>query len=500
MNTKYLIPISILLIFLIGSCKPEELLKITKLQTGTMSDVAETTAVASLEFIDVSGNISEFGHCWSIGENPGTLDSKFIINATSIKNQEYYSHLTGLTANTHYYIRAFARENEETIYGNIVEFTTLAYTPSLYTQEASHINYRSATLEGSVNANGGEVTVSFEWGETTSYGNSANASPLVVNGGVITRVSANITGLNHGTTYHFRLKADNSQDIYNGNDFTLTTIPETITDIDGNIYSTVMIGNQIWLSENLRVRRYQNGDFIGTVTPYYTDISDQTEPKYQWLYKDVLMELADILKPIIDGGYGNYTFEQLYSLGAFDQVTRDNLISYVTKSGIGNGTTKNVQLIYDECYSRADLYDQSYGLYYTWYAAVDHRNICPQGWHVPSDSEWKNLELFLGMSISDADMSGYRGTDQGDQLKEAGTSHWPNPNSGSNLSGFTAIPAGYRYSDATHVFFQTATEWWSVTESNFETSWSRGVNSSSGESIRLANSKKTALSVRCLKD
>jgi uncharacterized protein (TIGR02145 family) len=60
--------------------------------------------------------------------------------------------------------------------------------------------------------------------------------------------------------------------------------PNTITDIDGNVYHTVTIGTQVWMAENLKVTRYRNGDVIGTTTPAMLDISNETGPKYQWAY------------------------------------------------------------------------------------------------------------------------------------------------------------------------------------------------------------------------
>lgn len=87
----------------------------------------------------------------------------------------------------------------------------------------------------------------------------------------------------------------------------------------------------------------------------------------------------------------------------------------------------------------------TYGRLYNWYAAVDTRNIAPDGWHVPSDEEWKQLETYLGMSQAEADAIGLRGSDEGGMLKETGTSHWDSPNTGAtNESGFTALPGGHR--------------------------------------------------------
>jgi len=71
-----------------------------------------------------------------------------------------------------------------------------------------------------------------------------------------------------------------------------------------------------------------------------------------------------------------------------------------------------------------------YGRLYTWYAATDLRNVCPSGWHLPTDTEWTTLTTFLG---------GFKVA--GGKLKETGSAHWQSPSTGAtNQSGFTALP------------------------------------------------------------
>ncbi|NCC88542.1 MAG: hypothetical protein EOM05_11905, partial [Clostridia bacterium] len=98
----------------------------------------------------------------------------------------------------------------------------------------------------------------------------------------------------------------------------------------------------------------------------------------------------------------------------------------------------------------------NYGVLYNWSAAVagsvgsssnpsNIRGICPKGWHLPSDDEWKQLEMFLGLSQVQADATSLRGTDEGNKLKSVGTAYWNSPNSGAtNSTGFTALPGGTR--------------------------------------------------------
>lgn len=87
------------------------------------------------------------------------------------------------------------------------------------------------------------------------------------------------------------------------------------------------------------------------------------------------------------------------------------------------------------CYYENDAgYAPEYGCLYNWYAASDSRNVCPLGWHVPTNDEWKTLLTFLG---------GWEHA--GGKLKEAGTAHWAAPNTGAtNESGFTGLPGGSR--------------------------------------------------------
>ena len=184
------------------------------------------------------------------------------------------------------------------------------------------------------------------------------------------------TGLTNGQTYYYRITAvdsDGNESGYSNEVFATPVVMGNVTDIDGNVYQTVKIGDQWWMAENLKVIHYQNGDGI-TKLP-------------------------------------NNTVWSTYGEGAYCN--------------------------YDNNDSNADIY----GSLYNWYAVNDSRNIAPDGWHVPTDEEWKELEMFLGMSQSEANGTGWRGTDEGSKLKA--TSGWSGFN-GTNESGFSALPGGSR--------------------------------------------------------
>lgn len=220
---------------------------------------------------------------------------------------------------------------------------------------------------------------------------------------------------------------------------------DTVTDIDGNMYATIEIGAQVWMAENLKVTHYPDG------TPI-TEISDETEwsalapdaQAYCWYNNQ--MEYAD-------------TSGALYSWSA------------AMYGGLSSDT-------------------------------IGVQGVCPDGWHLPSDAEWKELEMTLGMSETEADKHDWRGSDEGGQLKELGFSNWYMPNEGAtNSSGFTAVPGGFRsalglfYNIDTYAAFWTATE-----EPGVDDGWYRTINSDREDIYREHNDKQLGLSVRCVQD
>lgn len=154
----------------------------------------------------------------------------------------------------------------------------------------------------------------------------------------------------------------------------------------------------------------------------------------------------------------------------------------------------------------------TYGVLYNWTAAMNGaessdanpsgvQGICPDGWHLPSDAEWKQLEMYLGMSETDVNSTGWRGTVEGGKLKEAGTTHWADPNAGANNeSGFTALPGGYRNNYGYFDGISYYGNWWSSTESHTDTAWFRSLGYFGSNVYRSDYRKSLGFSVRCLRD
>ncbi len=138
---------------------------------------------------------------------------------------------------------------------------------------------------------------------------------------------------------------------------------------------------------------------------------------------------------------------------------------------------------------------EKYGYLYNWETA---RKVAPQGWHLPSDEEWKELEMFLGMTREDADKSyAWRGDGVGTKLKSA--NGWLEDGNGSNESGFNALPAGYRFSDGTFDYAGAYAYFWSSSPAG-SGAWYRYLYCGYGRVNRSSSSRAGGRSVRPLKD
>lgn len=152
--------------------------------------------------------------------------------------------------------------------------------PTLTTTAITNIKNTTAT-------SGGEIT-NEGFSAVTARGVcwSKNHNPTIedsktIDGAGTGSFTSNITGLISGETYYVRAYATNNNGTAYGNELSFTT---AIKDIDGNVYTTVTIGTQTWIVENLKTTKYRNGEEIGTTIPSNFDISAETEPKYQWAY------------------------------------------------------------------------------------------------------------------------------------------------------------------------------------------------------------------------
>lgn len=419
------------------------------LTTAVVTSITSISAVAGgIITDDKGGNVNVRGVCWSKTTNPTITNDK---TTDGTGSGSFVSNITGLQPGTIYYISSYASNSVGTQYGNQLSFKTRDSIPTVTTTSISGVTEFIATSGGNVISDGGApITVRgvcWSTSENPTFDKNSRTSDGIGIGVFI----STINGLTPNTTYHFRAYATNSFGTGYGSSMTYTTQPGvilfnpnlmygTLTDIDGNIYKTIQIGTQTWMAENLKTARYNDGIAVLKIT--------------------------------------ENTAWALNTTGAY----RD----------------------YDNSTSNSDLY----GRLYNWYAVDNNidtkivsnggRNVCPSGWHVPSDLEWKTLEMFLGMTQAEADAINWRGSDQGAKLKS--TSGWNTGESGTNTSGFTAVPSG-NYSIAVGGNFVNVgnfINFWSSTATY--TAWTRALRYNGSNIRRSSEDKKYGFSVRCIKD
>jgi uncharacterized protein (TIGR02145 family) len=143
-------------------------------------------------------------------------------------------------------------------------------------------------------------------------------------------------------------------------------------------------------------------------------------------------------------------------------------------------------------------YVGTFGYLYNWYAVSDTRKLCPEGWHVPTDSDWNKLVKYIH-SVADTTGLATQSTSAGTNLKE-NNALW-NPNRGTNTSGFSGLPGGFRDNVGSFFNIRLIALFWSATQNGASNSaWYRNLYSSSGDVYRGDTIKSFGASVRCLRD
>ena len=485
------------LIPIVNSCKKHE---VPTLTTSEVTNITGSSATSGGEITDEgSGTVVERGICWSKGITP-TIADNFTLEGGGVGT--YVSNMTNLDAATAYFVRAYAKNEAGIGYGMAVAFNTLGQAPSATTQAATDVTATSAILHGAVNANYVSTTVSLEYGTSTSYGSSTPATPSPVTGSTSTNVSANLAGLSAGTTYHFRIKTVNSLGTTNGTDMTFTTLGQAPT---ANTQAACCLS-----SSGAKLNGSVNPNYLSTTVTFEYGLTNAYGNSVTATQSPVTGNSATSVSAGISGLNSGTTYhfriKAVNSLGtsygddmAFSILIADIDGNLYQSVKIGNQvwlasnlkTTKysNGDVISSGIYVQGnDLNDAAiYGRLYTWTVAVDGRNVCPTGWHVPSEVEWNVL---LSNVISPAD------------LKEQGLVHWFSPNTGAtNSVSFTALPGGYFDGSVTTGLQAIASFWF---KDEVGAIYGRGFklyyNNSPNPGDYVNSEKNTAFSVRCLKD
>ena len=190
---------------------------------------------------------------------------------------------------------------------------------------------------------------------------------------------------------------------------------------------------------------------------------------------------------LLVGGFLNYSYAQ--ETESFTDKRDDKVYKTVK---IGDQWWMSENLAFESSsgclvYEGVEKYLETYGYLYTWETALQ---VCPAGWHLPSDAEFEKLSKYLG------------GADEaGGKLKEENSTHWSSPNTGAtNLSGFSALPAGYNGSEPYKYFIGKNAYFWSYDEGFDDSEVARALYFDKAEFSRYGIDRANGLSVRCLKD
>ena len=279
---------TITFLLLTTSCEKDEddLSKISlpSVVTNELTEVSATTAIGGAIITKEGGcSITARGLIWCTLEYP-TLEEHSGITSEDTGGGEFTSKLSGLVPKTTYYVRAYASNKIGTAYGEQIKFTTKSELPKIITSNVRDIIITTATSGGMVENEGCEAVTELGvvWSRfegPTVENNDGKTTDVANNGEFISY----ITELSADTKYYLRAYTKNQLGITYGDQIEFKTHKgEILTDIDGNVYQTVVIGEQKWMAENLRTSRYSNGENIIHGNNHWVDLGTNETGAWCW--------------------------------------------------------------------------------------------------------------------------------------------------------------------------------------------------------------------------
>jgi len=517
--------------------------------TADITNIQGTTATSGGNVTEDGGiDVTARGVVWATVSSP-SLSNKVGFTTDGSGKGIYTSTLTNLIPGTTYFVKAYATNSQGTAYGTEKTFTTTGL-PILVTGDVSAITSNSAKCAGTVTDDGGQAITArgLVWSKT---GNStlSNNDGFTTETGTLGTFTGTMTTLNRYTNYFVRAYATNSNGTSYGDEKYFQTLPEkpavttrdvtdygayvgytggVVTDDGGvPIYSLAL--GVVWSTFPNPDINFNEG-FTGTINQiqgnsFESALSALTPQTKYYVRAVAYWDINEVAY----GEIKSFTTTAFnVNTGSFTDA-RDNTTYNTINFGGQTWMAENLAYLPQVCpsttncgywvygYQGSDLAAakatpnyQTYGVLYNW--TIAQQDVCPAGWHLPSSEEWSTLELNLGMVYDQAfGGSGPRG-DQGGKMKETGTTHWLAPNEGAtNVSGFTALPGGWKQSPENTFknISETARFWTSfITGSGAIILWREmdylnsaiANNNTSDPYEGPGASAKYGFSVRCVKD
>lgn len=396
--------------------------------------------------------------------------------------------------------------------------------PVLTTEEAKEITINSTIISGKVTDDGGAAITArgICWG--TEVEPKLNGS-FKVSGTGKGEFSCTIEGLDPNTKYYARAYAENSVGVAYGNEVTFVTAiaaPTVSTRQVTNVTNNSAIGGGVVTFSGGGTITEKGVCWSTTPNPdlqdQFTNVSTGSET-YSCTMSNLLPGTKYYVRAYVkNSGWTVYGEQLTFQTKVAD--IQGNLYGTVT-IGTQVWMAENLRTVkYSDntdipnvpddaewiglstpayCWLRNEIqYKDIYGALYNWYT-VNTGKVCPGGWHVPTDDEYKTLEQALGMASDQLSLSNqWRGTDQGAKMKS--TTGWADGENGTNISGFSALPGGYRWGKTGAFNGIGMLSYWWASEYNTEYSWYRLIDGNNNGVFRYATNKEGGKYIRCLKD
>ena len=493
--------------------------------TAVVTGMTQSSAISGGEVTDDGGTeVTARGVVWSTSEEPDVDDNEGITEDGNGIG-EFISEMTGLSPALTYYVRAYAINNQGTVYGNMVEFTTLSGTATVTTADVTDITDNTAVAGGNVESDGGAQVTERGVVWSTFHDPSLDNNEGVMNEGAGTgEFSVGIKGLSPETTYYVRAFATNSVGTAYGDQVQFTTYDypdvstESVTEItdvsasvrgrvtsDGGATTTRGI---VWsTSENPTVEYNEGMTTDGSGTGFFTaNVTNlNTGTTYfarAWAENSVGVSYGEQVEFATYDGRVLDIDQNIYYYVIIGE--QEWMVSNLQTTRLNDGTSLHHEtdnLLWANLYEKqvpaycfyenyGEKFKDIFGALYNYYT-VETEKLCPEGWRVPTGADVSALVTHIGGHEVAAG-------------KLKGLQYWQDPNTGAtNEFRFNALPGGVRYPyegdfpgqfDALNI----AGVWW--TSTTYEIGAYTYSMSYMWEQIFSADVRKEAgISVRCMR-